>query len=570
MLLKYARKSALLLLSACLISPVAVQAKTLATSQKYKMEIMAEGDSGWCSDKLSLQAKLQGDSPLVGDSALLGNMLSRMKTPIQNDCPKASSAVIKVLVNGVEKERFAGSSANGWVFSVQPKTSAPSVPAPTPASAPQPVAASSAQQQSPAATAVPVAQATPQEAPAAVDTAEQTPTAYPAAVVGEGYKGILVRVIRAKPALLDNKGLVRWWTAMHFPNEYRKVANQEFELAPLIDSGKKSLQQAVGEWDPHLVSLDYGVRFGEYDFDRSIFPMDLSDEVTLSVQRPDYHWNRVQGFTRVFRLSLEGMNYITGMPMTREAAKQFVAQRTNRYGDVDRDVVMRLFIRLPDDAALPDGVESYANIENAQIEYVEFYSGRKAPEKVASISQDIIAKQRAEVLAAREAAEKERKRREAEEEMKQLMARREQDIAVLGKVSVSARLFNFISPSTELERGSLTSLRKARGYALLHEKPVTVSMLVQSDGGGATDVPTKWPGLLNVTIPQDAKPMESLRWYLVYGDLIVPQGEGLPDAILRATEVYECQAEQCADASAPEAVVDRKVQQSMKLLGVER
>ena len=82
---------------------------------------------------------------------------------------------------------------------------------------------------------------------------------------------------------------------------------------------------------------------------------------------------------------------------------------------------------------------------------------------------------------------------------------------------------------------------------------------MQAGASGGREVATAWPGLLTVTVPPGQPRLKNGGWYLVEGRLDVPPGNDLPAARLQAHAVFACTRPQCADATDPAAVVDRKL-----------
>jgi hypothetical protein len=140
----------------------------------------------------------------------------------------------------------------------------------------------------------------------------------------------------------------------------------------------------------------------------------------------------------------------------------------------------------------------------------------------------------------------------------QLRAQRDTLIQNLSNRPLSVRLANFMS--TEGVNGALhlSSLRDARGRALVSGKPVPVVMLIQADASGRDQVRTAWPGHMRVTVPQGQAELKSSGWLLVRG-VLSAEMDGDKDDVLSAEIVYACAQEKCADAAEPTAIVDRKL-----------
>jgi hypothetical protein len=149
--------------------------------------------------------------------------------------------------------------------------------------------------------------------------------------------------------------------------------------------------------------------------------------------------------------------------------------------------------------------------------------------------------------------------RRAEQQRQRLLAQREQYIRALTAAAPSVKLANSISDGQIDYYRRLDNVREARAVALVRGEPVPVAMLVQADGNGRDKVDTKWPGKLQVTVPNGQPSLKSSGWYLVQGTLTVPEGDSVPPAQLAAKKVQACEQPKCADAMDAAAIVDRKL-----------
>ncbi len=240
------------------------------------------------------------------------------------------------------------------------------------------------------------------------------------------------------------------------------------------------------------------------------------------------------------------------MPRPRSSSK------SGRAGaPVDRSVHLALTVKIAQEGFSSSGwgtVSAPAVMVGAAI-----YADRDLSKTLSNISGQDLEVMRAarEIARAAEAtAEGERK---AEMQRRQLLAQREQDIKILATSPPSTKLFNFISTGPLNLYSHLNDLRTARGNALLHGKPQDVAMLVQTDSSGRQKVATKWPGNLEISLPEALPKLESNAWYLVQGVLTVGDGDDFPPAQLSAITLYACTQPKCSDAMDATAILDRKL-----------
>lgn len=544
------------------VAAMAQEYWTLATSQKFMLEVLADGGKSWCGPQLKLRAVLKPESPARDDVQLLVGVLNRLKAPIQNDCKSAVTAVVDVVADGKSVGQYQASAVSGWAFaaastgadvsSVAAKKNedAPVVSSP---------AASSGRPQ-PADTAItPTVVALPAEKVAEPPAAVGMEAAR--AEVGEGFAGILVQYLRANPAYAEDKQVIRWWAGNRFRSEFVRVENQEFKLAPLLDKAKSDLQVCMEKWDRDLVAVWVRGEIGSYDFEKQEFPVSFlgwaKDEYSLSL--PWYETRPSESLPDSFKLSGDVLGDVAAVPMPKERAQVFLEKMT-RHGYVQRQVYAKVYVDVRQAKFVKARYSvTDSHLEGVKVHRIEYYQDDNKKEQFAELGTLTIEARRSEKIAAKAAEEKARQAQLEAQKLQRLLEQKAYHIEMLSRESESVRLSNFISADKELFRRQLHSVRAARLQALLAGKPVPVRMLVQADGGGTVNVVTRWPGLLTVSVADGQPSLERSKWYLLAGALSVPEGDDLPPAVLLADQVYQCEQPECKDASDPTVIVERKL-----------
>ena len=141
----------------------------------------------------------------------------------------------------------------------------------------------------------------------------------------------------------------------------------------------------------------------------------------------------------------------------------------------------------------------------------------------------------------------------------EMEASKARSISLLASQTVSIRLANMISSGAINYSARLDDMRDARGNALIAGQPVTVDLLIQAGGDGRDKIATKWPGLLQITVPGNQPALQSGGWYLVEGALSVPDADSISTADVEAASVYACTQPECADAADASKIVDHKI-----------
>lgn len=579
----------------CLLVPTARadEAYTLAISKAHKLQILADGGATWCGQHLSLRMVVDPDSPDVGKPTTLVDMMNRLRMPISTDCKTATSADLTLIAQGKTLGIYSASAGGGWVFTAAPAPpvasaavvaekpvalSAPqraeppkavpqAVQAPVPAGALAAASATTTPKVVQPQTTAPVTAAAPAASPqAAVAPAAppQAPPRAPSLEVGADYPGMLVRLLRDDHALAQADGTIRWWAGYRYTREYQQLWNQEFKLRPLLDRARADLLDTMMRSDPDRVSIRISTQFDSYDFASLRFPVSLHAD-TIQARVPFCCVKT--DIPETLSVRVDGLDAIKGLPMDKTAAQGFVERRT-RYGSVDRSLVIAVTVKLD-----PSGftMDKYGNrIAAGTVESAVFYGDRAGTNLLYRVSEAEISKLVAEQEAAKAAAAEALKQRQAaaaaaeqqrmaEIKRQQMIAQRAQNIRSLVNSSPSTRLANFMSSGPLNSDLHLDNLRGARGAAVFRGQSAAVTMMIQASSSGREKVLTKWPGELEVSVPATMPALNSSDWYLINGELAVPEGEGLEIAELAATKVYACTQPKCADAMDPTVIVDRKL-----------
>jgi hypothetical protein len=616
--MKHERIAAGLVLAAALAAAPASAEEpyVLATSKAHKLQVLADGGANWCRPALRLRIVLEEGSQDAGNTDAQLAMMNRLKTPLQADCKTASSAELTVSGPGAAAGKFTATASGGWVFAVPSAVaSAPPTPAAEPAwpepesnrhEAPPRVAAAASPVQPPAALAAPDAHApgastsassaalipaVPAPAPAAVapaapttpaPTPEQPSRTVETALPKErGYASALLAFVRQDPSRAESEDIQKAWAGYRFQRQLQSAWRDEFKLHELLQNAQADLAQAAAATDGKTVALTAIVEYGRYDFKAHRFPIRLGGD---TVNMRCCEWQSVPSNPPPFRIKVRDLDLFEGIALDQSAAQAFEERRS--HAGFGRQVVLVISVRLGDPGfgkgnlgewgaegdlesitVLGDDNNTKPVYQFAAAEVEAARAERRAAQEAAARAEqerrEAAEKARAEAAAAeqmrlaaeaakREAAEKQRQHEQA-------LARRQQNIQDLDQAGTSAKLANWISSGPLSPGRRLMGLRDVRGVALLNSRLDSAVMLVRMASSGRDKVDTSWPGHLQVSVPRDQPELSSSSWYLVEGTVTVPEGDGLPPALLAARSVYACTQPQCAEAADASAVVDRKI-----------
>ncbi|HEY8037843.1 MAG TPA: DUF4852 domain-containing protein [Methylobacter sp.] len=534
----------------------------LAYSEKLGVEVFALPDSSgvWCQPTLTLNILLKDNSPLMQPDGLNG-FLPKLKKVFDQECLKATTAkvsVIKVVDQSVVGSVLNISKADGWTVGLPASESAAvaqksDVQTASTAAQVQPQTEPSPAVTSPSLPPKIDEQATTSDSAAPPEVLPQPTTAASVLPRDTGYFSALIQFLRANPSLADDAGVIRLWASYRFAREYEQVANQEFKLQPVIQKAKADLAATLAQADSGRINIIFNSNFDAYDFNKQMFPIAISgNDFRLTkpccLESPN--------LPNSFVLKVSGLDAITGLPMDNVAAETFAEKRT-QYGRINRTISLAVSVKL--DSA--DFTKNSWGVISAlgTLDTAAFLDNKDDTKTIYQLTQSELQKMREAKAAAEAIAAKAEVDRQAEIRKQKAMARRDQDILALSQASSSVKLANAISDEQINYGQHLDNLRSARAKAIIKGQPVTVSMLVQMDESGRNELPTKWPGHLQVTVSESQPELKSSGWYLVRGLLSVPDGDSLPPATLVANAVYACTQPQCADATDATTIVDRKL-----------
>ena len=505
----------------------------LAKSNAHKLQVLADGGPAWCKPTVRLRMVLESDSPDLKNTSAQTGVMNLLKAPISTDCKAATAAELTVFEQGAVTGTFKATADGGWVFVAIPA----STMSPTPVT----------QKAEPSPVAPP-----PQQIASAPNVIAPPPA--PAPLPREiNMAGALVRLVHDKPALSEDDGILRWWALHRFPREYQQVSNQEFKLQPLLQKAKVDLVETVAQANPQTVTATVSVQFGNYDFDTQQFPITTTmQEITLTgpccFQSPN--------LPNMFTLKIADLESITSLPMEKTAAQVFIEKRS-RWGGVNRGITLAVTVKLDPSGFSKNGWNGMVAV--GTLESATFFSDQQTSEPIYHMTSDELEKMRVAKAARQVELAKAEAERQAELRRQQILAQREQTIKVLTTATPSVKLANWISDGQVDFYSRLSNLRSARAAALVSGKPVAVNMLVQAGASGKSQVDTKWPGKLQVSVSEGQAELSSSGWYLVHGLLTVPDGDSVPPAQLTAQTIYACTQPKCAEATDAAAIVDRKI-----------
>ncbi|OUJ04626.1 DUF4852 domain-containing protein [Acetobacter cibinongensis] len=521
----------------------AAETATFAHSRHHNVEIDFADPAARCAaTDLHLKMAITPESHDIGaveQQIHLANALGR-KLATDHQCAAVQSVDIAVIQNGSEARHLQATKGTNWQFAEVAASQPAPQPQPSPPLPPVPDALGAA-----AVTAPPAPAA---DAPAPTAVPAQAQDAAPAApppppvVLPEGYMGLLALLVRHNPALLDNENIQACWARHAFQRDFFAAQGNEFRKHEVENRARTDLAQISQQIPAGTLQANLAVRLGEYDFKQSSFPVALNGNVLTLSSTCDMSDTTVPGQVG---LKLGETAPTFRLPMPAAEAEQFLKQRT-RFGFINREMMAILTFHVEDSQL---GKMTDSTPQPVALTHVKIYSDTDKTSLLADIGPDALENMRKAQDAAK-AAQQAKEAAQQQAENRRRMAERVQN------ASRSEKLAMWVGQNTRgFNAPDLNTIRNVRARAMMQGAPVDAILLVQADGSGRAQVPTKWPGKLNLTTPKDQPALSSGTWYLVQGPVSVPEKGDFPAAEMTVQTLHACQQDQCKDAEDPQALL---------------
>ena len=490
---------------------VAAEPAVFAHSRHHNVEIDFADPSSQCAATdlhLTMQItpqSLEMDTP--EQQIKLANALGG-KLSTDSQCAAVQSVDVAILQNGADIRHLHAKRDANWQFSVAAPPAVAATPAP--------------ESPSTAAPAQPVAMQP----------------------VAEGYMGLLAYLAHQNPTLLDNPAVQACWARHFMGREFNAAYGNEFRMHDVEQQAKTDLAHVSQQMEAGNLLANLILRLGEYDFAQSSFPIVLSGNVLTVSSQCDM--SAAQLPDRV-SFNLGDNNQTFRVAMTSAQAEQFLKQRT-RYGYIDRAVPVSMTFHVAPE--LLTGLTTTSSTPlPAELSDIKIYA---APDK-ATLLADIGPEALAAMRKAQEAEKAARIAREAAQKRAESLRMLAEHVQSANR---SEKLAMWVGQGTgDFGLPELDTMRNVRMRIAINKQPAQTILLVQADGSGRKQVPTKWPGQLNLTVPEDQPALSSGTWYVVRGLVNIPNAGNFPPAEMSVQFIHACTQDECHDAEDPQALL---------------
>jgi hypothetical protein len=129
-----------------------------------------------------------------------------------------------------------------------------------------------------------------------------------------------------------------------YPEEWKQLRNDEFLLKERKPEYIEKMKKSVNSYNENeAFTIRTSITLGEYDFQSGTFPLEdgLEENSFFYVHFQSSSFNRPQSYPKTFKLFFNNPETVK-LALNKDEARNFVQNRKNRYGIVDREVSVKL------------------------------------------------------------------------------------------------------------------------------------------------------------------------------------------------------------------------------------
>ncbi|WP_443739469.1 DUF4852 domain-containing protein [Treponema sp.] len=145
----------------------------------------------------------------------------------------------------------------------------------------------------------------------------------------------------------------------YFYDDYKQFHNDEFEWEDHKANDIKAINEEIASCKNYKDKKFYVVtraEFGSYDFEKQGYPVNLPEGTYFSYQRSSVNsWNDATSDMALYMPDMTKYNFF---PMEKSQAKTFQTARKDRWGEIDRNIILVIHYTIED-----FGSEKYKKIE---------------------------------------------------------------------------------------------------------------------------------------------------------------------------------------------------------------
>lgn len=534
-------KKVLLALAICCVSmQPAMSDQRIAFSDARGVDVVATGDD-WCREVLALEIRLRDDSPLRGDEEALLGLANQLSGPINAECADATAYEALVVDEGEGSPSYTilAEGQRGWAAKLQKNQTAEPKSVASPGDAQQDSAKSDKDTPETRATEARVSKAE-------VIASEQVDVVK----LNDGITAHDFVIAHLSEAYLDLEKVIEFTSYVHACQAYNKARN-EFQKRRLYDKWMPELKRAV-KGETGRLGERYAVRMQlyneEYDFASRNLP--ITPFGTQRVKLP-YIPSCPGGWIFTgnssvphMEISLGERPFLSSLPISPNTAEKLLRKNRGMRG-------MTVEVEFTPIGKAKEDHRSRrrAPVLNIDITKLTFLD-RNGEMVVYVLSQSEVADLKAAA--------------EAEMLLASFVEKTSGDAS-----EIHSQLKRFMRHPSRFHR--ITSVFTASNKGPEHPLAASVTRvddqlfgaLVQAGDGKGEEVPVRWPARMVLDDSKAGTEFEDGRWYFVRGWPERLTGDQRGTALLRASIVYACQKDACAEFDEMDWLYKKKLEEAV-------
>lgn len=136
-----------------------------------------------------------------------------------------------------------------------------------------------------------------------------------------------------------------------FYKDWQQFHEDEFEWEDHKTKDVKAIQDEINTFKNYKEKKYYAVtsaEFGKYDFEKEGYPVDIAEGIYFQLDKPFIGVYEERNSITDMALWLVDFSKYNFFPMSKDKAKTFQTERKNRYGDIDRKIILVIHYTVED------------------------------------------------------------------------------------------------------------------------------------------------------------------------------------------------------------------------------
>ncbi|ACV69793.1 DUF4852 domain-containing protein [Desulfohalobium retbaense] len=177
------------------------------------------------------------------------------------------------------------------------------------------------------------------------------------------WDNLMMAAVKMQPHF-DYEANVDSYMKIYRSDVWDRYKNDEFEIQDKRNETIKMMKDRFSSFSlDEEFTIYTSLKFGSYDFDKQVFPLNSFSANSYLVERRYNNWS----FPKAYKVFFINPEKIGDINMEKDKAKNFLKKRKSSYGNVDRNVNAKIKFSVTD-------LKNGRNELEAKLEHVTIYS----------------------------------------------------------------------------------------------------------------------------------------------------------------------------------------------------